>query len=144
MKCIYYTRGFLQLIAQVAGLASIISNHDQKLLSQLPVGMTYKAAQQQECLTASLQLQLVQQCSLACHSLVAMWSPHMTIHVIADVIITVCGAGCGWSRRGGAEEAADGSICIVQMHKGFIVISTQAPHMQRLHLGSTKQLTAES
>jgi hypothetical protein len=57
--------------------------------------MTYKAAQHQECLTAGLQLQLVQQCSLACHSLVAMWSPHMAIHVIADVIIPVRGAGCG-------------------------------------------------
>ena len=104
--------------------------------------MTYKAAQQQECVTAGLQLQLMQQCSLACRSPAAMWHPHMAIHVITDVIIIIIirVAGCGWGRGGGAEQAADGSICIVQVHQGFVVISTQAPHMQRLLLGSTKQL----
>lgn len=99
--------------------------------------MTYKAAQQQECLTAGLQLQLVQQCSLAGHGPAAMWHSYMPIHMIADdVIIIVHVAGCGWGRRGGAEQAADGSVCIVQVHEGYIVISTQAPHMQGLHLGS--------
>ncbi len=58
--------------------------------------MTYEAAQQQECLTAGLQLQLVQQCNLACHSPAAMWHPHMAIHVVTDVIIIICVAGCGW------------------------------------------------
>jgi hypothetical protein len=105
-------------------------------LVRLPVGMTYKAAKQQKCLTAGLQLHLVQQCCLACHGPAAMWHPHMAIHVIADVIIIICAVGCRWGRRGGAEQAADGSICIVQVHEGFIVISTQAPDMQGLHLGS--------
>ena len=105
--------------------------------------MTYKAAQHQECLTAGLQLQLVQQCSLACRRPAAMWHPHMAIHVIADVIIIISVAGCGWGKRRGAEEAADGSICIIQMHEEFIVISTQAPHMQGLHLRPTKKVVAD-
>ncbi len=58
--------------------------------------MTNKAAQQQECLTAGLQLQLVQQRCLACYSPAAMWHPHMAIHVVTDVIIIICVAGCGW------------------------------------------------
>ncbi len=53
----------------------------------------------------------------------------MAIHVIADVTIIVSVARGGWGRRGGAEQATDGSICIVQVHEGLIVISTQAPHI---------------
>ena len=62
----------------------------------------------------------------------------MPTHVITNVviiIITISVAGCGWGRRRGAKQAADGTICIVQVHEGFIVISTQAPHLQRLYLG---------
>ncbi|KAA6423672.1 MAG: hypothetical protein FRX49_06243 [Trebouxia sp. A1-2] len=70
-----------------------------------------------------------------------MWHSYMPIHMIADdVIIIVHVAGCGWGRRGGAEQAADGSVCIVQ---GRIQPNSHTEETRRHHVAH-REMTCQT